>query len=112
MFFFEGNNMRLLSIVLVCFFMIEFTGCGGGVDNNVVIKTDYDSAKAIKDALEGVKTSGRLGSGFSGVMNAARELKASNPAKGEAVEKQLNELAALSDAAKVKAKAEEIIKSL
>ncbi len=104
--------MRLLSIVLVCLCIVEFTGCGGGPDNNAVIKTDFDPAKAIKDALEGVKTSGRLGSGFSGVMNAARELKTSNPTKGEAVEKQLNELAAITDSAKVKAKAEEIIKSL
>ncbi len=104
--------MRLLSIVLVCLCLVELTGCGGGPDNNAVIKMDYDPAKAIKEALEGVKSSGRLGSSFSGVMNAARELKTSNPAKGEAVEKQLNELAALTDAAKVKAKADEIIKSL
>ena len=104
--------MRLLSIVLVCFCLVEFTGCGGGPDNNAVIKMDYDPAKAIKEALEGVKSSGRLGSGFSGVMSSARELKAADSAKGEAVEKQLNELAAITDAAKMKAKADEITKSL
>ena len=104
--------MRLLSIVLCCFCLVEFTGCGSGPDNNAVIKMDYDPAKAVKEALEGVKTSGRLGSGFSGVMNAARDLKAADPSKGEALEKQLNELSSLTDAAKIKAKAEEIIKSL
>lgn len=104
--------MRVLSIVLGCLFMIGIVGCGGGPDNNVVIKMDYDPAKNIKEGLEGVKTSGRIGSNFGGIMNSARDLKAKDAAKGEAVEKSLTELRDMKDPAKAKAKADEIIKSL
>ena len=104
--------MRILSIVLTCLFVFGIAGCGGGPDNNVVLKVDYDAVKSIKDGLETVKTTGRPGSSFSGVMSAARELKATDAAKGEAVEKGLEELLTLKDAAKVKAKAAEIINSL
>ena len=104
--------MKVMSIVLVSLVLVGMTGCGGGPDNNVVIKTDYDPMVVIKEALEGVKSSGQLDSRFSGVMNAARDLKTTDPAKGEALEKQLTDLGALKDVAKKKAKADEIIKSL
>ena len=104
--------MRFLSIVLCCMFTFGITGCGGGPDNNSVIKVDFDAAKSIKEGLEGVKTSGRIGSNFGGIMNSARALKEKDAAKGDAVEKQLTEMASMKDAAKIKAKAEEIIKSL
>ena len=105
--------MRNLLIVLGCLSMIGTTGCGGGgPDNNAVIKVDYDAAKSIKESLESVKASGRLGSSFGGVMISLADLKAKDSAKGESVEKLLNELTALKDPAKVKAKADEIIKSL
>ena len=104
--------MRVLSFVLTCVFLVGISGCGSGPDNNAVILTDYDPAKSIKDGLENVKTSGRLGSNFGSVMISVNDLKKKDAAKGEAVEKQLNELTSLKDPAKVKAKAEEIIKSL
>jgi hypothetical protein len=105
--------MRVLSIVLGCLFLAGISGCGaGGPDNNAVIITDYDPAKAIKDGLESVKTSGRIGSNFGSIMISVNDLKKKDAAKGEAAEKLLNELTALKDPAKMKAKAEEIIKSL
>lgn len=111
--FFERNKMKVLSIVLGCFFVFGITGCGGGgPDNNAVIEMDYDAAKTIKEGLQGVKTSGRTGSNFSGLMNSARDLKAKDAAKGEAVEKALTQLRELKDPARIKAKAEEIINSL
>ena len=105
--------MRSLLVVLGCLSMIGVAGCGGGgPDNNVVIKKDYDAANSIKEVMEGVKTSGRIGSNFSGVMNALADLKAKDAAKGATIETLLNEITALKDPAKVKAKAEEILKSL
>ena len=94
--------------------MIEVrTGCGGGgPDNNDVMKVNYDEVKVIKDGMEGVKTSGRLGSNFGQVLSAAKELKTKDSAKGDAVEKKLAEIRELKDVAKIKAKADEIIKSL
>jgi len=104
--------MRLLTIIFGLLFVAGVTGCGGGPDNNAVIEVKYDAAQVIKDGMEGVKKSGRLGSSFSQVLSAARDLKAKDPAKGEAVEKSLTELRDLTDSAKIKAKADEIIKSL
>jgi hypothetical protein len=104
--------MRVLSIVLGCLFVIGITGCGGGPDNNVVIQIDYDPLKELKDGLEGVSKSGRIGSNFNNLMNASRTLKTKDASKGEAVEKALTELRNLKEPPKIKAKAEEIIKSL
>jgi hypothetical protein len=104
--------MKFYSVLLVCVFTFACTGCGGGADNDAVIKTDYDPAVTIKESLAGIKTSGRLGSNFGGVMAAVQDMKKTDPAKGEAIEKALNEMTSLKDAAKMKAKAEEIIKQL
>lgn len=104
--------MKSLSIVLACLSVVCITGCGGGPDNNVVIEMEYDAAKTIKEAMEGVKTSGRIGSNFGEVMSSLRNLKTKDESKGEKVEKLLNELTAAKDPAKVKAKADEIIKAL
>ena len=104
--------MKFYSVLLVCVLSLVCTGCGGGADNDVVVKTDYDPAVTIKESLAGVKTSGRLGSNFGGVMAAVQDMKKTDPAKAEALEKALNELTSLKDAAKTKAKAEEILKLL
>jgi hypothetical protein len=104
--------MKFSSIVLGCLVLTGIAGCGGGPDNNAVIKVDYDAAKSIKEGLEGVKSTGRIGSNFGGIMSSVRELKAKDAAKAESLEKQLTELTSLKDAAKIKAKADEIIKSL
>lgn len=104
--------MKFFSKILVCACLVTFAGCPNGGDNNEVMKMQYDPGANIKELLGSVKTSGRLGSSFSQVIAAVRDLKKADPAKGDSIEKLINELAALSDPAKVKAKADEIIKLL
>jgi hypothetical protein len=104
--------MRYFCFGLVCLSLVGLSGCGGGPDNNAVIKMEYNPATAIKEGLEGVKSSGRLGSGFGSVMSAVRELKKVDQAKGDEIEKELTALMEIKDAAKVKTKAAEIIAKL
>ncbi len=104
--------MKFYSVLLVCVFSLACTGCGGGADNDVVIKTDYDPAETINESLAGINTSERLVSNFGGVMAAVQDMKKTDPAKAEAIEKALNEMTSLKDPAKTKAKAEEILKQL
>ena len=104
--------MKFCAGLLICMCTLTCVGCGGGADNDVVVKMDYDPSAMIKESLAGVKASGRLGSNFGGVMAAVQDMKKTDPAKGEAIEKALNEMTSLNDAAKMKAKAEEIIKQL
>ena len=91
---------------------IGLVGCGGGADNNVVVEMNYDPAQTIKEGLEGVKTSGRIGSNFNSMIMAVSDLKKVDASKGDMLEKELKDLAALKDAAKIKAKAAEIISKI
>jgi hypothetical protein len=105
--------MRYVFLVFVGLVCVGFTGCGGGPDNNSVTKVEgYNPANVIKEGLEGVKSSGRIGSSFNAIMSAVRELKAADEAKGSAIEKELSELMEMKDASKIKAKAGEIISKL
>ncbi len=104
--------MKYLQCAILGIATLGFVGCGGGPDNNEVIQTGFDPTQAIKDGLEGVKSSGRIGSNFSGLIMTVNDLKKVDASKGEMLEKELKELSALSDPAKIKAKAAEIISKI
>ena len=104
--------MKYLCFAVLGIATMGFVGCGGGPDNNVVVETNYQPAQAIKEGLEGVKTSGRIGSNFSGIMMSVNDLRKVDAAKADEVEKELKELSSLKDAAKIKAKAAEIISKM
>ncbi len=104
--------MKYLCCAVLGLAFVGFTGCGGGPDNNSVVETDYQPAQVIKEGLEGVKSTGRIGSNFSSIMMAVRDLKKTDSSKGEALEKELHALTELKDASKIKAKAAEIISKM
>lgn len=104
--------MKFLCCAVLGIATLGFVGCGGGPDNNVVIDTNYQPAQAIKDGLEGIKTSGRIGSNFSGMMMSLNDLRKVDATKADMLEKELKDLSALKDAAKIKAKAAEIISKI
>jgi hypothetical protein len=102
--------MRLMVCVLLVLFSSVSVGCNSGPDNNEVVQIkDFDPVAEIKKGLEGIKSSGRIGSNFGALKGNLIDLKKTDAAKAESLEKELNDLAALSDAAKIKAKAAEII---
>lgn len=105
--------MRLIVCMLCAVLTAGFVGCNSGADNDeVIVNKDYNPITDLKTGLEGIEKSGRIGSGFGSLKGAIIALRKTDAAKADALEKDLNDLAALSDPAKVKAKAKEIIGKL
>ncbi|MFO0942106.1 MAG: hypothetical protein U0930_15310 [Pirellulales bacterium] len=105
--------MRLFACLLCVLSTMTFAGCNTGADNNAVIEIkDYNPINDLRSGLEDIAKSGRLGSGFGSLRSAVTNLKKTDAAKGDAIEKELTELTELSDPAKVKAKAKEILGKL
>ncbi len=105
--------MRQFVCLLFVLSPIVLVGCNSGADNNVVIQNpDYDPIKELRSGLESIEKSGRIGSGFGSLKGAIIDLRKKDAAKADVLEKELNDLAALSEAGKVKAKAKEIIGKL
>lgn len=105
--------MRLVAtIVLVCFSLGLVAGCGGPSKNDFVQTVEMDHLANIRKDLEAIAKSGRLGSGFGVLMSNVRDFKKKDAAKGEAIESALKQLQDLDSEAKVKAKAQEILKTL
>ncbi len=105
--------MRTLACLLCMVLAAGFVGCNSGADNDeVIVNKDYNPITELKSGLEGIEKSGRIGSGFGSLKGAIIDLRKKDAAKADALEKELNELAGLSDPAKVKAKAKEIIGKL
>lgn len=106
--------MRYSLLLLVsCFFVGPvLVGCSSKDENEFVQKIDMDFAANIKSDLEAIAKSGRLGSGTQTLLSNVRALVNKDPAKGEAIQNGINELIKLQGEAKIKAKAQELIKML
>ena len=102
--------MRILSAILCVVFATTLVGCGG--TEEVSQKVDVNLKEIIKTDLQAIEKSGRLGSGFTNLKANVNGLKKSDPALGDAIEAGLNELMGVTDAAKIKAKAKEILAKL
>jgi hypothetical protein len=109
----KGEKMKLGIGLLCIIFSAVSIGCNSGADNNeVIVNKDYNPITDLKSGLEGIEKSGRLGSGFGSLKGSVIDLRKTDAAKADMLEKELTDLAALSDPAKVKAKAKEIIGKL
>lgn len=107
--------MRSTFFLVFCFLVVgpASIGCNNSNNNNEVIqKIDMDFAANIKSDLEAIAKSGRLGSGTQTLLSNVRALVSKDPAKGEPIQKGINELIKLQGEAKIKAKAQELIKLL
>ncbi len=88
-----------LILAMLCAFAI---GCG---DESVEVEAPAPSSRA-KQLLEATAESGQpLGSGQQELQEQFEQIKAADPAKGEQLLKDLDELAGMSSSAKIKAKA-------
>jgi hypothetical protein len=91
---------------------LAFSGCGGGpVDEKIPVAVSAIEASA-KRTLEEFEKTGKLGSGLTGLESDINGIKTSNPAKAEDLMNSFRELQGLQDAAKIKAKAKEMIGKL
>lgn len=104
--------MRIPSVLLTAFILCGFVGCDSGPANVEVQVGNFDAAADLRSGLGAIEKSGRVGSGYNSLTSSARSLEKTDPAKAEAVSKGLKELIELSDPAKIKAKAKEIIGKL
>ena len=94
-----GKLLALAAVVL-------FVGCSAGVQDNPVEVTPTGANAKI--ALEGIAESGQLTSDVMTIEDDIAALKESDPAKAEALEKDLEELKAMSKPAEIKKKAAEM----
>ena len=83
-------------------------GCGPSVES-VPVQTK-SAADDIKAGLQEIASSGQVSSSVEDLRTASGKLE--DAAKKEALQKGLDELAGMSDPAKVKAKAQELINGL
>lgn len=95
--------MRFLVLVT----LLAVLGCAS--ESVTVDAPPPSEATMIKDALTSVVETGELGSGMMMVRDGLEKMKSTDPEKAEKVGQAVEELNGLSDPAKRKAKAEEII---
>lgn len=100
-------------LALGCVIASSVAGCNSSNNNNEVVQTiDMDLSANIKTDLEAIAKSGRLGSGTQTLIANIRGLTKKDPAKGEALKNAMDELIKLQGEAKIKAKAQEMLKLL
>ncbi len=100
---------RLVLWVALCVVALV-VGCnrGGGTSSSSSLQSAPPSAANAKAALEGLAKDGRIGSGTQAVSSYISSLRATDPAKADALEKDYKELSGLiknQEAFKAKAKA-------
>lgn len=98
-----GKLVALAAIML-------FVGCSAGVQDNPVEVTP--SGANAKIALEGIAESGQLGSDVMTIEDDIASMKESDPAKAEALQKDLDELKSMGKPADIKKKAKEMVEKL
>jgi hypothetical protein len=104
--------LRLIAVLLAASVLV--VGCSGGTGPGPqkVTPPQVQPADAIRSALQSVAQSGQLGSEGLTIQENIEKLRATDSAKAEALAKDYQELEKLSDPAKVKAKAEEMLGKL
>jgi len=105
--------LRIWASVLLVF-ALAVIGCSGGTGPGPqkVQPVQVQPADAIRSALESVAQTGQLGSEGLTIQENIEKLRASDPAKAEELAKDYEALQGMSDPAKVRAKAQEMLGKL
>lgn len=93
--------MKIARIIVVAIMCVMALGCNPGPKTEEVTPM----ANPAKRALEGIAQSGEMTSGMVEVEGELANLKQTDPAKGEKLMKEYDELKVMSDPAQIKAKA-------
>jgi hypothetical protein len=114
-----GNAMEVSSMLriwasILLVFALVVVGCsqGTGPGPQKVQPVQVQPTDAIRSALESVGKTGQLGSEGLTIQENIEKLRASDPAKAEELAKDYEALQGMSDPAKVKAKAQEMLGKL
>jgi len=100
------------SLLTVCLLsVLMFPGCGGVTPDDKPV-VPVASVANIKAAMNDVAKSGTQGSALSSLDSDMERLKTDDAATYEAIKADIDEIKTLTGTAKVKAKAEEILKKL
>lgn len=100
------------SLLTVCLLsVLMFQGCGGVAPDDKPVEPVASMAN-IKVAMQDVAKSGTQGSALSSLDSDMERLKTDNAAVYEAIKGDVDEIKKMTGSAKVKAKAEEILKKL
>jgi hypothetical protein len=103
--------MRTFLVCLAMTFCFTLSGCGGP-ENVVSEKVNYDPMADIKAGITSIAESGRMGSGTGAVYSAIRTVEKTDATKGQSIKTMMDELSAIKDPTKMKAKAKEILAKL
>jgi hypothetical protein len=106
--------MRIARFLVLACTLGFMVGCGGEKENVVVVDGKLPGpAELIKKTLEETASSGApIGSGGFNLQTWADQMAATDPEKSKVLLQGINELSALQDAAKIKAKAKELLGKL
>jgi len=114
--FFREVFMRLVWLCLLLGLSLAVFGCGGVRSNATPAPKTEDkplgSTGELKKMLEEIANTGVAGSATAGLRPSIEELQKSNPAKGNALMKDLNQLESAEDANRVKAIAKKMAEQL
>ncbi len=97
--------------VLVISFAGTIVGCGGPKVTEVEVQQST-AVDDIKKGLEGIAESGVIDSSVEDVRNSIGRFGQEDKAKGDELMKDVDELSGLTDSAKIKAKAKEMLGKL
>jgi hypothetical protein len=96
---------------LVLLVAVAIVGCQPGAES-VTPPAEKTGADAVRETLEGVVQTGEGGSALGAMMDAIEQMKADDPETAAALEADATEIMGMSDPAKVKAKAQEMLDKL
>ncbi|QDT35586.1 hypothetical protein [Thalassoglobus polymorphus] len=87
------------------------TGCGGKKVTEVPVNQS-SAVEEVRKGLEGVMETGAIDSSIEDVRNNIGRLRQEDEAKGAELMKDIDELSAMKDSAKIKARAKEMLEKL
>lgn len=101
-----------LKRTVVFLVLAALVGCGGGPRSVPVEQVQRTPAEEVKLGLQGLAETGQFAPGMETIGDTIQKLKATDAAKGEALEADWQAIQKLTDPAAIQAKAKEMIGKL
>lgn len=104
--------MGVLRLWMLVFCVALVVGCSRERPAVPVKQAASPAAEAVKSGLKEIADSGQIGSGMLTIRENLEKLKSTDPAKADALLKELDKLSAMSDPGAIRAKAKQMMDQL